>query len=73
MKVEASDLLLFPDPSTLSVLPWRSFSEGDVIRLYCNIKYPNGMPFEGDGRYLLQNAVKEARKQKLNLYVWYRM
>ncbi len=65
MKVEASDLLLFPDPSTLSVLPWRSFSEGDVIRLYCNIKYPNGMPFEGDGRYLLQNAVKEARKQNL--------
>ena len=64
-KVDASDLLLFPDPSTLSILPWRSFSEGNVIRFYCNIKYPNGTPFEGDGRYLLQNAVKEARKQNL--------
>ncbi len=65
-KVDASDLLLFPDPSTLSILPWRSFSEGNVIRLYCNIKYPNGTPFEGDGRYLLQNAVKDAIKQNLS-------
>ena len=33
-----SDLLLFPDPATLSVLPWRP-SHGKVVRFYCNIFY----------------------------------
>ncbi len=59
MNVEDSDLLLFPDPDTLSILPWRP-SQGRVVRLFCNIKYPDGRPFEGDGRTILANAVKRA-------------
>ena len=46
LNVEDSDLLLFPDPSTLSILPWRP-SQGRVVRFYCDIKYPDGRPFEG--------------------------
>ena len=45
-QVDESDLLLFPDPSTLTVLPWRP-QQGRVVRLYCNIKHPDGTPFEG--------------------------
>lgn len=60
-----SDLLLFPDPSTLSVLPWRP-SHGRVVRLYCDIKYPDGRPFELDSRYILRNAVSEAKKHGIS-------
>ena len=37
LNVDDSDLLLFPDPSTLSILPWRP-SQGRVVRFYCDIK-----------------------------------
>ncbi len=56
-----SDLFLHPDPSTLVVLPWRP-EHGRVVRMYCDITYPDGRPFEGDTRKILQNAVKEAEE-----------
>lgn len=65
MNVDSSDLLLFPDPTTLSVLPWRP-TQGRVVRLFCDIKYPNGDPFEGDGRTLLKNAVKHLGEMGLS-------
>lgn len=61
LNVDDSDLLLFPDPSTLSILPWRP-SQGRVVRFYCDIKYPDGRPFEGDGRHVLRTALQRARK-----------
>ncbi|HIV67869.1 MAG TPA: glutamine synthetase family protein [Candidatus Butyricicoccus stercorigallinarum] len=61
MNVEASDLLLFPDPSTLSVLPWRP-SQGRVVRFFCSIRYPDGTPFEGDGREVLRRAQEDMRR-----------
>ena len=57
MGVERSDLFLQPDPGTLSILPWRPM-QGRVARFFCNIRYPDGRPFEGDGRYILKNAVQ---------------
>ena len=68
MNVEQSDLLLFPDPSTLSVLPWRP-STGRVVRFFCDIRYPDGAPFEGDGRHVLRQAAAAAQKQGLNCMV----
>ena len=60
-KVENSDLFLFPDPDTLTFLPWRP-SHGRVIRLFCDIKYPDGTPFELDSRNVLKNAVAYAAR-----------
>ena len=60
-KVEKSDLFLFPDPDTLTLLPWRP-SHGRVIRLFCDIKYPDGTPFELDSRNVLKNAVAYAER-----------
>ena len=57
--VTQSDLFLVPDPSTLSVLPWRP-QHGRVIRFYCNIRYPDGRPFEGDTRKILSDVVESA-------------
>ncbi len=60
MNIEKSDLFLFPDPSTLSILPWRP-QQGRVVRLLCSIKHPDGTPFEGDGRLILKRAMDEAQ------------
>ena len=58
--VTASDLLLFPDPVTLTVLPWRP-QQGRVVRFYCDIMNPDRTPFSGDSRYILKKAVKRAQ------------
>ncbi len=65
---ERSDLLLFPDPSTLAVLPWRP-SHGRVIRFFCNIAHPDGRPFELDGRQLLRNTVSKIRHEGFNCFI----
>lgn len=54
--ITKSDLLLFPDPTTLSILPWRPM-QGCVIRFYCDIKNPDGSPFWGDTRGVLKSAI----------------
>lgn len=53
---DSTDLLLFPDPTTLKVLPWRP-QQGRVVRLFCDIKNQDGTPFEGDVRNILKKAV----------------
>ena len=54
-----SDLLLHPDPSTLIQLPWRP-EQGKVVRMFCDISYPAGRPFERDTRSILKRAVATA-------------
>ena len=58
---ESGDVLLFPDPSTLSLLPWRP-SHGRVVRFFCDVKYRDGSPLELDGRYLLKKAMRAMRE-----------
>ncbi|MBE6574488.1 MAG: glutamine synthetase [Ruminococcaceae bacterium] len=54
------DLFLFPDPDTLTLLPWRP-SQGRVVRFFCNIRYADTTPFELDSRYILSKAVERAK------------
>ena len=56
-----SDLMLHPDPSTLSVLPWRP-EHGRVVRMFCTITYPDGRIFECDTRSILIRAIDDAKK-----------
>ena len=61
LNIEDSDLMLFPDPSTLSILPWRP-QQGRVARFFCDIKTPDGKPFYGDSRWILKKAVEDLWK-----------
>ncbi len=61
-----SDLFLKPDPNTLSIVPWRPL-DGRVARMFCNVSKPDGTPFERDTRYLLRQAVKEAKKEGISV------
>ena len=56
---DRSDLFLHPDPQTLILLPWRP-EHGKVVRMFADITYPDGTPFECDTRTLLKKAVADA-------------
>lgn len=53
-----SDLFLFPDISTLTILPWRP-QIGRVARMYCEIRNPDGSVFALDARSLLHRMIKQ--------------
>ena len=59
-----SDLLLLPDPETLMLLPWRP-EQGQVVRMFCKIVYPDGRPIEWDCRQMLKNTVERAKERGL--------
>ena len=61
-----SDLLLFPIPSTFNVLPWRP-TRGKVVRMFCDIRRPDGAPFEKDPRRILKDAVKKAAEKGISV------
>ena len=61
-----SDLFLFPIPSTLNILPWRP-SHGKVVRMFCEIRYPDGRPFEKDSRFLLREAINAAKDKGIKV------
>ncbi len=60
--ISKSDLFLFPDPTTLSVLPWRP-QQGRVLRFYCDIKNPDGTTFWGDTRGFLKSIITKAEEK----------
>ena len=63
-----SDLLLFPDPSTLNVLPWRP-QQGRVIRFFCDIKTPEKKEFIYDSRNILKNIIKRCNHKGYVPYI----
>ena len=54
------DLFLHPEADTLTLLPCRP-EHGRVVRLFCNITYPNGKIFECDTRSILKNSIQAAK------------
>lgn len=60
-----SDLFLRPDPSTLVQLPWRPES-GKVIRMFCDITYPDGKKLDEDTRGILKAAIAAAKAEGLS-------
>lgn len=59
VRIEESDMYLYPDLDTFEIFPWRP-QQGKVARLVCDVYRPNGDPFEGDPRYVLKKVLKEA-------------
>ena len=55
-----TDMFLCPDLNTFVIFPWRP-QQGKVARLICDIKRPDGTPYESDPRYILKKVLEEAR------------
>ena len=66
LNMDDSDLLLFPDPYTLTVIPWRP-TDGKVARFFCEIRQSDGKPFEGDVRSMLKAYGKSLKKAGTDL------
>ncbi|MFC4025527.1 type I glutamate--ammonia ligase [Oceanobacillus longus] len=58
VRIEESDMYLYPDLETFVVFPWTS-DKGKVARFICDIYKPDGTPFEGCPRYNLKRNLKK--------------
>ena len=61
-----SDLFLRPDPTTMAIVPWRPI-DGRVARMFCDIEYPDGTPFDKDARRNLRLTVEKAAKEGIHV------
>ena len=68
MKVEESDLVLRPDLSTVTILPWRP-TEGRVMQFFCDVEKPDGAAFGGNCRGFLRQMSRSFRKLGLTCNV----
>jgi glutamine synthetase len=68
-RIDESDMIAMPEPSTFQILPWRP-SEHGVARMFCNVLNPSdGTPYVGDPRYVLKRAIKRASDMGYTFYV----
>lgn len=57
VRIEESDMYLYPDLDTFIVFPW-TVDKGAVCRFICDVYRPDGTPFEGDPRNNLRRVLK---------------
>jgi glutamine synthetase len=67
-RIDESDMIALPDPNTYQVIPWRPKEQG-VVRMFCDIYWPGGQPFDGDPRYILKKNLKRAADLGYTFYV----
>jgi len=68
-RIDESDMIALPDPSTFAILPWRPTEGGGVARMFCDILQPDGTAYVGDPRYVLRRALKRAADMGFTYYV----
>jgi len=66
-RIEESDMVAYPDPNTFALLPWSKDTK--VARMFCDVQYPDGTPFDGDPRYVLKRNLDRAAKMGYTMYV----
>jgi glutamine synthetase len=67
-RIEESDMIAKPDPTTFQFLPWRP-GDKPVARMFCDILQPDGSPYEADPRYVLKRVLKKASRKGYTYYV----
>ncbi|HVM10979.1 MAG TPA: glutamine synthetase family protein [Actinomycetota bacterium] len=66
-RIQESDMVAWPDPSTFTLTPWRS--EQQVARMFCDIRNPDGTAFHGDPRHVLKRQLDRAAAMGFTFYV----
>ena len=66
-RIDESDMLALPDPTTFQILPW-SQPQHPVARMFCDILRPGGQAFDGDPRYVLKRNLQRATDQGYTFY-----
>lgn len=68
-RIDESDMIALPDPTTFQILPWRPREHQGVAKLFCDIYWPGGQSFEGDPRYVLKRNLKRAADMGYTFHV----
>jgi glutamine synthetase len=68
-RIEESDMVAMPDPTTFAILPWRPRENGGVARMFCDVLEPDGTPYVGDPRWVLKRNLKKASDMGFDFYV----
>jgi glutamine synthetase len=67
-RIDESDMIAMPDPSTFALLPWRP-KEKAVARVFADILEPDGTPYKGDPRFVLKRNLERAKKKGYTFYL----
>jgi glutamine synthetase len=67
-RIEESDMIAMPEPSTFQFLPWRP-QDRPVARMFCDILQPDGSHYEGDPRYVLKRMTRKLAERGLKAYM----
>ena len=67
-RIEESDMIAKPDPTTFQLVPWRG-GERPVARMFCDILNPDGTPYEGGARHVLKRLLEKVTKEGFTYYV----
>ena len=67
-RIQESDMLAMPDPSTFEIVPWRG-DDAPVARMFCDIRTLSGDPFDGDPRVVLRRNLEKAREHGYTFFV----
>lgn len=68
VRIDESDMVARPDPSTFSIIPWRPLTHA-TAKMFCDICWPGGQPFEGDPRFVLKRNLKRAADLGYTCYI----
>ena len=67
-KIEESDMIIKPDPTTFKIIPWRQ-QENAVARMIGDVQNPDGSPYEGDPRQVLKKNLERLTDKGYTFYV----
>jgi glutamine synthetase len=65
--IEESDMVAIPDPTTFQIMPRDVDEHGHPLgakvgRLICDVVKPDGVPYDGDPRYVMRQALDRMKK-----------
>lgn len=66
-QIEESDMVAWPDPETFQICSWRPMDR-PVARVLCDVKNPDGTPYEADSRYVLKKTIEKAAAKGYTYY-----
>src|SRR5215471_12287301 len=67
-RIEESDMIAVPDPSSIQLIPWREEETNRTARMFCDIRVPGGDPYEGDPRWIMRRALDRAKELGFDHY-----
>ncbi|HLI14443.1 MAG TPA: glutamine synthetase beta-grasp domain-containing protein, partial [Acidimicrobiales bacterium] len=67
-RVQESDVIAHPDPTTFQILPFRAGQDSTIARVFCDISDLDGRPFNGCPRGVLRRQLELAHARGFSCF-----